>query len=326
MTSSQLNLNNRPQGTQVAPPQRDFGSQVQDPNILGFDHKTSQAGNAFANHLQRNDSAEPLLRGSLDLQGTVLTVQKSVDGPSIELSKLPSITYTFLTPPDSTMDSGVYVRPKGRESHWGSRLFSRFGGDCEGLFEFGESADCWERQADASTNTRPIGYRELELFPKLDSTVGHTQVVPGQLEKAAATLRGIILNPQNILWGTNGDFTISKAEKQIEEFISRCWKVCSKWYYHIQFLHAKEGCYRNKYFFEVKWSLPSKESPIPIAKASVFFSFDVELYSGRDEPVKVHYVLEGTRFPHTPGLIPFQQKWLSGIICEKMRLIRDFKF
>ncbi|CAG7721407.1 unnamed protein product [Allacma fusca] len=333
MNQNQLsNMSNRAQGTQLAPVTKDNSNQVVDPEILGFDHKLSQAGNAYVNFKKPSGETKP--KGSTDANAKGKAVKANTSGQihgedpgeyEFDLSRFPSVAYSFMTPPDSTMDSSVYVRPKDRGSR-NIRLSSGLVDGCEGMFEFGESAECWERQADAATNTRPIGYKELDLFPKIVVADAQTQVVPAQLEKAAATLRGIILNPHNILWSSNGDFSILNAEKQIEEFIGRCWKLCSRWYHHIQFLHAVEECYRNRYFFEVKWSLPTRENPIPIATASVYFAFDVEIYSGRDEPVKVHYVLEGTRFPHTPGEIPFQQKWLSGIICEKMRLMRSIKF
>jgi hypothetical protein len=339
-----LNLNNRPQGTQVAPLQKDFENQIVDPEILGFDHKTNQAGNAYVNFKRASAAAPPKQskgsttedRGAKDTRGKSKKAERkfreSVGDSGIQLSGFPSITYSFMTPPDATatMDSSVYVRPKGSGSSGQGRGIARPSGgfevEGEGMFDYGESAELWELQADASTNTRPIGYRELDLLPTFESADKETQVGPVELEKTAATLRGIIVNPDNILWMTNGDFSILKAEKQIEDYISRCWKVCSRWYHHIQFLHAVEECYRNRYFFEVKWSLPTKENPIPVATASVYFAFDVDIYSGRDEPVKVHYVLEGTRYPHVPGQIPFQQKWISGIICEKMRLIRSVKF
>ena len=41
---------------------------------------------------------------------------------------------------------------------------------------------------------------------------------------------------------------------------------------------------------QVKWSMPTKEHPIPKATASVYFIFDVEIYGGRDETVKVSWI------------------------------------
>jgi len=41
---------------------------------------------------------------------------------------------------------------------------------------------------------------------------------------------------------------------------------------------------------------------------------------------QVHYVLEGNRFAHTPGALPFQDKWLWAIISDKIRVRRSVDF
>lgn len=178
------------------------------------------------------------------------------------------------------------------------------------------------RRREAETSARPRGYRDLDLREQLPyvSFEAETHVTAHDLDREEAKKRGYNLARDNILWPTCSEFDMDKAVKKIEDYIKRCWPIDPKWLFVIQPLEVYHDDYRKKYVFEVKFSVPSATTPVPPATASVFFVFEIPIYSMQDDTVKISYVLEGTRFAHSPGKIPFQDKWLWNIITDKLRV------
>lgn len=98
--------------------------------------------------------------------------------------------------------------------------------------------------------------------------------------------------------------------------LTQSWKIGVGWKYCIDFLSQRDNLYR----YAVRWSVPTKECPVPAATASVYFyliaqemvrlkvtthqpaPFNVaclsEFVSVQDVPVLVLYVVEGQRLVH----------------------------
>lgn len=186
------------------------------------------------------------------------------------------------------------------------------------------------KRREAETMARPRGYRDLDLREPIPFVTfeAETHVTAHDLDREEAKGRGMTVFPRdNILWPTCSEIDMDLAGKKIEDYIKRCWSLDPKWLFHVQPLEVYHDSYRKKYVFEAKFSVPSPTTPVPPATASVFFVFEIPIYTAsRDEEVKVTYVLEGTRFPHSPGKIPFQEKWLWGIIQDKLRIQKAMNF
>jgi len=187
------------------------------------------------------------------------------------------------------------------------------------------------KRCDAAILARPLDYQDSEIDLSVQqeehSSEMGTQIEEFEVEKDLAAERKIALTSKtNTLWPTNDEFTKDKAEKRIEDYITRCWSLDPNWLFHIEFLQMSCTTSKRKYIYEVKFSMPTSQFPVPFATASVFFVLEVAYYEGHTEAVKVHYIVEGTRYQHYPGAIPFQQKWLKGIIAEKTKLQRLIDF
>ncbi|CAL8100905.1 unnamed protein product [Orchesella dallaii] len=184
------------------------------------------------------------------------------------------------------------------------------------------------KRREANVMARPRGYLNLDLNDKMPFVTfeAETSVTPYDLEKELARQRGVSLSRDNILWPSSGEFQIETSIKKIEDYIKRCWNLDSKWLFVVNPLEVYHDNYRRKYVFEVKFSVPSPVTPVPSATASVFFVFEIPLYAAKDDKVKVTYVLEGTRYAHRPGKVAFQDKWLWGIITDKLRVQKAVNF
>jgi hypothetical protein len=183
-------------------------------------------------------------------------------------------------------------------------------------------------RVDAMTLTRPVGYKDLELSVAGDAMTfeAETQVTSREIDREYALERGIELTDDDILWPTIATFNIEMAAKRIQDYISQCWTIDPKWMFDIKPIQTITDDYRKRYVFEVKFSVPTTLHPIPQATASVFFIMESSHYAPKDDMIKVHYVVEGTRFLHAPATLPFQDKWLWSIISDKIRIQRSIEF
>ncbi|XP_035707290.1 uncharacterized protein LOC118435388 [Folsomia candida] len=175
---------------------------------------------------------------------------------------------------------------------------------------------------------RPVGYKQLELSVPLEAVTleATTQVTEQIMDEEWAMERGVFLSKDDILWPTVAEFELENVARRLYDYIGQCWKLDPKWMFYIHPVQSFTDNLRKRVTFEAKFSVPTQQAPIPQATASVFFIFEMSHYALRDEVVKVHYVVEGTRFRHTPGSIPFQDKWLWSVIMDKVRLQRSLGF
>ncbi|KAF5271288.1 hypothetical protein FQR65_LT05303 [Abscondita terminalis] len=126
-----------------------------------------------------------------------------------------------------------------------------------------------------------------------------------------------------IKWPRISEFTIEVGESSINDFILT-WSYDEKWLYCVDFLIAQSDEYSDYYLYEVKWSIPTNQYPIPQATASVFFTIEVSRFKPTFCPVQVSYVFESSKLVHSPGEIQFKESFLFDIIDAKLCLYKSF--
>ncbi|XP_068686231.1 A-kinase anchor protein 14-like [Montipora foliosa] len=129
----------------------------------------------------------------------------------------------------------------------------------------------------------------------------------------------------NIKWMTAENFTIAGGLDKIEEFI-KTWERDSSWLYCIDFLREEEHPYSLRYRYAVKWSIPTRRTPIPRATASVYITIEVSKFKPKTFPVEVYYIFETHRLVHRPGKSRFREKWLKDIIESKIQMMDMVRF
>lgn len=83
-----------------------------------------------------------------------------------------------------------------------------------------------------------------------------------------------------------GDFSLKNGQDVISTIVSK-WPLGGEWYFNITFLRDDMDGTSNYYTYEVKWSQPTKESPIPAVTVSVFFKIEVSRILPLRSPVDV---------------------------------------
>ncbi|CAL8072046.1 unnamed protein product [Calicophoron daubneyi] len=129
----------------------------------------------------------------------------------------------------------------------------------------------------------------------------------------------------NIMWPSIKDFTPEIGLKKIEEYI-KGWNVNGNWLHCIDILDVQEMPYDTHYRYRVRWSMPTRRAPIPIATASVYFTIEVSRVKPKTHTVGVFYQLEANRVIHRPGKTQFCEQWLRDIVDSKTRLMPYINF
>lgn len=111
-------------------------------------------------------------------------------------------------------------------------------------------------------------------------------------------------------WPRGDALTAQGGGAAIEEHI-KSWEVGEQWKYCIDFLEERDGVLS----YAVKWSVPTRRSPVPETTATVFFYLTSRAAS---EPVLVFYVVEGQRLVHRAGGPQFQAVWLRNVLDNKL--------
>uniref|UniRef100_A0A2C9JJG9 A-kinase anchor protein 14 n=1 Tax=Biomphalaria glabrata TaxID=6526 RepID=A0A2C9JJG9_BIOGL len=151
-----------------------------------------------------------------------------------------------------------------------------------------------------------------------------------QLHKTRDTLihkdpKDTTYSVENIEWLTIAEFTPQRGKEKIREFIAT-WQFENSWLYCVDFLHEEDHEFDKRYFYRLKWSIPTRRMPIPRATASVYFTYVVSKIRPPDSPVEVFYVFETNRLIHKPGLSRFREMWLKDIIESKVKMINAVTF
>ncbi|VDP38603.1 unnamed protein product [Schistosoma margrebowiei] len=78
----------------------------------------------------------------------------------------------------------------------------------------------------------------------------------------------------NIQWPTIEEFTPKLGLEKIEKYV-KCWEISDKWLYCVDILPIVELKNETLHKYRVKFSLPSRRSPIPKSTVSVYFTLRI---------------------------------------------------
>merc|ERR1711970_718280 len=117
-------------------------------------------------------------------------------------------------------------------------------------------------------------------------------------------------------WISNKDFNIQDATKDIENFIKK-WKLDDAWLFCIDYFGSEEGEFDILHQFNVRFSIPTRQKPIPTATASVYFTLSKSKVKPDSSPIGVEYQVEGSRLNQSPGKLAFRQQWLYDVLKSK---------
>lgn len=130
---------------------------------------------------------------------------------------------------------------------------------------------------------------------------------------------------KNIDWVSCRDFDVELGRRQISEYIST-WDVNSRWLLNVVFLETTQEDQHVLHRYRARWSIPTRQSPIPKETASVYFFVQLSKFRPQTLPVGVCYVVESTKLVHTAGKTRFREKWLKDVVESKALLKRTVDF
>lgn len=139
--------------------------------------------------------------------------------------------------------------------------------------------------------------------------------------KLCADLASFTADPApNVDWPKNADFSQDAGVDCIHDYVAT-WHRSDKWTYCIDFVQRQPTQYGDKYIYQVRWSVPTQEAPIPSVTASTYFTMHVSRVQPEGAQVQVTFQMESNRMVHVPGQSRFCEKWLQDIIDSKLILM-----
>ncbi|CAH8441169.1 unnamed protein product [Schistosoma mattheei] len=98
----------------------------------------------------------------------------------------------------------------------------------------------------------------------------------------------------NIQWPTIEEFTPKLGLEKIEKYV-KCWEISDKWLYCVDILPIMELKNETLHKYRVKFSLPSRRSPIPKSTVSVYFTLRISRIKPKNSAILVYYQVETFR-------------------------------
>ncbi|GLV40149.1 hypothetical protein CBL_03703 [Carabus blaptoides fortunei] len=116
------------------------------------------------------------------------------------------------------------------------------------------------------------------------------------------------------------DFTPDLGKDMVQNYVEM-WCITKNWMYWIEYKAQRIDTCCDFYEYEVIWSLPTSEYPIPQITVTVFFIMKVSRVVPDLCPVNVKYYFEtcGTEFSLTDEL--HHEAFLYDILCQKQRTL-----
>ncbi|XP_070614431.1 A-kinase anchor protein 14 [Erythrolamprus reginae] len=146
------------------------------------------------------------------------------------------------------------------------------------------------------------------------------KIIALKKEEAAA-----IYTIQNIPWMRCSDFSIGRGLLQIEDYM-KTWELHESWLHWSNYLNNEELKYSTRYYYRVRWSIPTCRKPIPRATACVYFVIEISKIKPKNLPIEVFFVVETNRLIHRPGKTRFKEKWLKDVIESKIVMMETVDF
>ncbi|TPP58611.1 A-kinase anchor protein 14 [Fasciola gigantica] len=169
-----------------------------------------------------------------------------------------------------------------------------------------------ETEADQSNFMKPNTYEP-------------TEGIFNETGKQSIQLSDEIHPTPNIQWPTIGEFTPELGLKKIEEYIQG-WNIDETWLHCTDILPTEEQPYDVNHRYRVRWSMPTRRSPIPGATVSIYFTIQVSKIKPKNLEVGVYYQVETFKTMHRPGMTRFCERWLRDVIDNKKRLMSYVNF
>ncbi|XP_053230627.1 A-kinase anchor protein 14 isoform X1 [Podarcis raffonei] len=144
------------------------------------------------------------------------------------------------------------------------------------------------------------------------------------LQKTEA-VPGIKYPVPNITWMKCKDFTVFNGLAQIEDYL-KTWELHESWLHWTNYISEEELEYSTRYFYRVRWSIPTCRKPIPRATACVYFVIEISKIRPSTLPVEVFFVVETNKLIHRPGESRFKEKWLKDVIESKIIMMETITF
>ncbi|KAK9393563.1 A-kinase anchor protein 14 [Crotalus adamanteus] len=129
----------------------------------------------------------------------------------------------------------------------------------------------------------------------------------------------------NIAWMRCKDFSIGRGLLQIEDYM-KTWELHESWLHWSNYLNNEELRYSTRYYYRVRWSIPTCRKPIPRATACVYFAIEISKIKPRTLPIDVFFVVETNKLIHRPGKTRFKEKWLKDVIESKIVMMETVDF
>lgn len=130
--------------------------------------------------------------------------------------------------------------------------------------------------------------------------------------------------PPNIAWPTKAEFTIFHGLRKIDEYV-QMWELHPDWKYLIELHKINEGPYGTEYVYEVRFSCPRPQFPVPQATASVYFHILFSTSSPWNSQVQVGFTVESMETMFQPGRVIFNQKWLEIVVDSKIHFFKQIR-
>ncbi|CAF1321961.1 unnamed protein product [Adineta ricciae] len=130
---------------------------------------------------------------------------------------------------------------------------------------------------------------------------------------------------------------IKKINEYIEKlllndnFLVKEWKTAPGghdlcWLYAIDFIEKRSLEFNNLYIYRVRYSIPTRRSPIPRQTVCIYFTIDVSKVRPKHHPVKVLFAFETMSIIHQPNEFRFRQTWIEDIVLLKEKMARGIDF
>ncbi|UJR35433.1 hypothetical protein I4U23_028190 [Adineta vaga] len=148
-----------------------------------------------------------------------------------------------------------------------------------------------------------------------------------ELENEARTSEHVVIR-----WPKISEFTDESVGKEkIYEYIEKEWKTAPGghdlcWLHAIDFIEKRSLEFNDLYIYRVRYSIPTRRSPIPRQTICIYFTIDVSKVRAKNHPVKVLFAFETTSIIHQPDQFRFRQTWLQDIILLKEKMARGIDF
>ncbi|CDI97518.1 A kinase anchor protein 14 [Echinococcus multilocularis] len=187
--------------------------------------------------------------------------------------------------------------------------------------EIGVLSDEPKGQVDYSKNSLiQSGYDAYNL---IDTSLEKMLTPSKQLDENAwiskAKLQETPCVSPNIDWPTNEAFTPELGAEKIKLYI-KSWDLTCGWVYALKMLPSKEKRFWTEYYYEVRFSIPTRRQPIPKYTVSVFFTLRRARCKPRKTPIDVCYVVESLSQKNRPGEHVFNEEWLKMVLEYKAKL------